>query len=145
MVAGRSGKAWPGALLAAGEGALAGFLVGGAFGAWELSVSQNLSHGLVRLAVDRMAARVSGGALVGALSSVLLHVLLHGLGRLGARRLRIGIALLAAAFLAGGFLVAVPFREVFFHLRVFSSRFLFVVVVLAQTAIAALLLARRAR
>lgn len=143
MVAGRSGKSWPRALLAAGEGALAGFLVGGVFGAWELYVSQNLSHGLVRLAVDRLAARVSGGALLGALSSVFLAVLLHGLGRLGARRFRIGIALLAAAFLAGSFLVAVPLREVFFHLRVFSTRFLFAVVVIAQTAIAALLLARR--
>ena len=131
------------ALLAAGEGALAGFAVGGVFGAWELFVSQNLSHGLVRLAVHRMAVRVSAGALFGVLASLLLYVLLHGLRRLLAGRL--GIPLLAAAFLAGTFLVAVPLREVFFHLRVFSSRSLFASVLLAQTAVAALLLVRRAR
>ena len=126
-----------------GEGALAGLVAGLALGAWEIFLSCDLQHGMLRLGAERLAGQGMAGAAVGIAASAGLAVLLAVLARLGPRRLREGI-LVVSLFGAAAAVAAVgPLRDRVFPLHIFSSHGLSIAMALVVLGAAAWLLVRR--
>lgn len=128
---------------AAGEGGLAGWAMGSLMAGWAIYLSQDLPHGMYRLAAGRFMPVALAGTLAGATASLLIGALLARLARAGPGWLRGGMAILSLCYGVTLLLAAVPLRPILFPLRIFSGKPLSVGMFTGLAGVlAALLLAR---
>lgn len=109
-------------LRAGGQGALAGFAVGGVYGAWEVFLGEDFQHGLSRLATERLSLPMLAGALAGALLSLLLFLFFDALRGRGPRATTYAAGAALLLFLLLSVLAAFPLRDLFIPLHPFSSK-----------------------
>jgi len=130
---------------AGGQGALAGWAAGLAFGGWWVFLGKDFSHSLVRLATLRLAFGALAGAVVGLALSILLHLILSFLGRKSARLLAFAAALLATLYLVVAPLVAFRLRATFLPWYLYSPRWLTLGLILVVGSLTGGLLILRVR
>src|SRR5262245_53741556 len=117
--------------------------MGGLLAGWDVYLSRDLPHGMIRLAAMRFVPHTLGGALAGAIVSILVALLLARLARAGRRWALAGAAGIAVLQNAALALAAVPLRPLLFPLRIFSDKFLSIAIFVGlSTILGGLLLAR---
>lgn len=128
-----------------GQGSLAGFAVGGVYGAWEVFLGEDFQHGLARLAAERLSSPMLAGALAGALLSTLLFLLFDALRASGRRAVTMAAGGVLFVFLLLSILGAFPLRDLVLPLHSFSSKPLSAAVFAAVWLLSLVLLLGRIR